>query len=200
MKKIMSLVLALTLVLSMGVTVFAAESTNPTTVKSEDIDNNNTNIEVTAGYTAPTHTSAGEAYHVVISWEKGGNLSYTDATYEYTWKPESGANGAYTKAEKTPAKWNFDGAYVKITVTNKSNADITATCGDITGKNGVTVTGAYGTEGKTLELESAAPKTITDLNGHEVTKSTTCTINNVSGAISQNDIVVATISVTISAN
>ena len=198
MKKIMSLVLALALVLSMGVTVFAEENSGSTTVTDPaNPENNSKSIDVTAGYTAPTHTSAGEVYHVVISWEKGGNLSYTDATYEYTWKPESGANGAYTKAEKTPAKWNFDGANVKITVTNKSNAAITATCGDITGKNGVTVTGAYGTEGKTLELESAAPETITELNGHEVTKSTTCTINNVSGAISQNDIVVATISVTI---
>lgn len=198
MKKIMSLVLALALVLSMGVTVFAEENSGSTTVTDlTDPANNSKDIDVTAGYTAPTHTSAGEVYHVVISWEKGGNLSYTDATYEYTWNPESGANGAYVKAEKTPAQWDFDGANVKITVTNKSNATITATCGDITGKNGVTVTGNYGTEGKILELESAAPENITDLFGHQVTKSTTCTINNVSGAISKDNTVVASISVTI---
>ena len=72
MKKIMSLVLALALVLSMGVTVFAAESTNPTTVKSEDIDNNQTNIDVTAGYTAPSYTVASTVYHVVVAWEIRG--------------------------------------------------------------------------------------------------------------------------------
>ena len=89
MKKIMSLVLALALVLSMGVTVFAAESTNPTTVTNDEIENNNTNIDVTAGYTAPSYAVAGTVYHVVVAWQKSGTVKYVGDNFTYTWNPET---------------------------------------------------------------------------------------------------------------
>ena len=206
MKKIMSLVLALALVLSMGVTVFAADSTNPTTVKSEDIDNNQTNIDVTAGYTAPSYTVASTVYHVVVAWEKSGTIKYVGDKFIYIWNPETGDNGAYTKTGDA-AHWEVSAdAKVAITVTNKSNAAITATCGAPAAKTdtGVTsITGHYGedetaTEAK-LDLESAAPK-ITGpndgLTGTEQKASATYTITGVNGTIGEAG-VIATISVTI---
>ena len=70
MKKIMSLVLALALVLSMGATVFAAESEPVETVPDSK------DINVTAGYTAPTYSAAATVYHVVIGWQQTGTITY----------------------------------------------------------------------------------------------------------------------------
>lgn len=212
MKKIMSLVLALALVLSMGVTVFAAESTNPTTVKNEDIDNNNTNIEVTAGYTAPSYTVASTVYHVVVAWEKSGTIKYVGDNFTYTWNPETGDNGEYTK-NGTAAHWEVSSdAKVAITVTNKSNAAITATCGAPAAKTdtGVTsITGHYGEDESAtkaeLNLDSAAPATVgpdtteDQLKGTEQKASATYTITGVNGTISQDNVVIGTITVSIKA-
>lgn len=201
----MSLVLALALVLSMGVTVFAEESTNPTTVTNDEIENNNTNIDVTAGYTAPSYAVAGTVYHVVVAWQKSGTIKYVGDNFTYTWHPETGGNGAYTK-DGTPAHWEVSSdAKVAITVTNKSNAAITATCGapavaigTVTGIAGHYGTDESATEAK-LDLESAAPK-ITgpndDLTGTEQKASATYTITGVNGTIGEAG-VIGTISVTI---
>lgn len=211
MKKIMSLVLALALVLSMGVTVFAAESTNPTTVKNEDIDNNNTNIEVTAGYDAPSYTVASTVYHVVVAWEKSGTIKYVGDKFTYTWNPETGDNGAYTK-NGTAAHWEVSSdAKVAITVTNKSNAAITATCGAPAAKTDTGVTGIEGHYGNgtdqtaELNLESAAPATVGPETTEEQLKGTakegnaTYTITGVDGTISRDNVVIGTITVSISA-
>ena len=209
MKKIMSLVLALALVLSMGVTVFAAESTNPTTVKSEDIDNNQTNIDVTAGYEKPSYTVVSTVYHVVVAWEKSGTIKYVGDKFTYTWNPETGDNGAYKKTGDA-AHWEVSAdAKVAITVTNKSNAAITATCGaPASAIDTVTsIAGHYGTDESAteakLKLESAAPE-ITGpndgLTGTEQKKSATYTITGVNGTISQDNVVIGTITVSISAN
>lgn len=205
MKKIMSLVLALALVLSMGVTVFAAESTNPTTVKSENIDNNNTNIDVTAGYEAPTYKSTGTVYHVVIGWKQSGTITYTGAKNVYNWTVSDDDNGQYVRdAEKSEAaKWTVANAAVAITVTNKSNAAITATCAEPKKVGNVTVTGSYdATSNGQLELESAAPaesELPTTLNGTERTATATYTITGVDGTITGAG-AIATITVSIKAN
>lgn len=204
MKKIMSLVLALALVLSMGVTVFADESTNPTTVKSEDIDNNRTNIDVTAGYTAPTYKSAGTVYHVVIGWKQSGTITYTGAKNVYKWTVSDNDNGKYVKdeTESKEAGWNVSGAAVAITVTNKSNAAITATCAAPMVESGITVTGDYDADsnGK-LVLESAAPaesELPTKLEGTKQEATATYTITGVDGIITGAG-KIATINVTITA-
>ena len=207
MKKIMSLVLALALVLSMGVTVFAEESTNPTTVTNDEIENNNTNIDVTAGYTAPSYAVAGTVYHVVVAWQKSGTVKYVGDNFTYTWNPETGDNGAYTKTG-TAAHWEVSAdAKVAITVTNKSNAAITATCGAPAVAIG-TVTGIVGHYGDgtdqtaELNLESAAPATVgpdateDQLKGTERKASATYTITGVDGTIAGAG-TIATISVTI---
>lgn len=205
MKKIMSLVLALALVLSMGVTVFADENSGSTTVTDPiDAAGNSKDINVTAGYTAPTYKSAGTVYHVVIGWKQTGTITYKDASYTYTWNAEQ--TKYETPEEAKTAAWTVSGAAVEITVTNKSNAAITATCAAPAAGAGITTfTGHYGdgTDQKAvLECGSAAPATITpnNLEGKEVSKTATYTITNVDGKIGSDNAVIATINVSISAN
>ena len=206
MKKIMSLVLALALVLSMGVTVFATgESGSITVTDPTDPANNSKNIDVTAGYTAPIYKSAGTVYHVVIGWKQSGTITYTGAKNVYKWTVSDNDNGKYVKdeTESKEAGWNVSGAAVAITVTNKSNAAITATCAAPKEETGITVTGSYDADsnGK-LVLESAAPaesELPTTLNGTERTATATYTITDVKGSINGDKATIATISVTITA-
>ena len=204
MKKIMSLVLALALVLSMGVTVFAAESTNPTTVTGEDIDNYKGNIEVTAGYTAAKYDTGATVYNVVVEWRHDGSITYTGNQYYYNWTVNGDDIGYVKDAEKSKdAHWTVsDDAAVAITVTNKSNAAIKATCGApaVTG-NVTKVTGQYDSASNgTLTLKSAAPEAseLPDKTAGTAQKGTaTYSIKDVEGSISGENAVIATISVTI---
>ena len=211
MKKIMSLVLALALVLSMGVTVFAEENSGSTTVTDPtDPANNSKDIDVTAGYTAPSYTVASTVYHVVVAWEKSGTITYAGNQYYYDWKVDEN-NFGYVKddTKSTNAGWKVDNATVAITVTNKSNAAIKATCSAPAAKTDTGVTGIEGHYGDgtaqtaELKLESAAPATVGPDATEEQLKGTvregnaTYTITDVKGAISQTDIVIGTISVTI---
>lgn len=211
MKKIMSLVLALALVLSMGVTVFAEENSGSTTVTDPtDTAHNSKDIDVTAGYTASSYDTSKKVYHVVVAWQKTGTIKYVGDKFTYIWNPETGDNGAYTQTGDA-AHWEVSAdAKVAITVTNKSNAAITATCGAPVAKTdtGVTsITGHYGEDESApkaeLILESAAPK-ITgpndDLTGKEQKASATYTITGVNGTISQDNVVIGTITVSIKAN
>lgn len=205
MKKIMSLVLALALVLSMGVTVFAAGNSGSTTVTDPtDTEHNSESIDVTAGYTAPTYSAAATVYHVVIGWQQTGTITYTDAKNVYNWTVSDGDNGQYVRDDEKSeaAKWTVANAAVAITVTNKSNAAITATCAEPKKVGNVTVTGSYdATSNGQLELESAAPaesELPTTLNGTERTATATYTITGVDGTITGAG-AIATINVSISA-
>ena len=212
MKKIMSLVLALALVLSMGVTVFAAENSGSTTVTDPTKDNSES-IDVTAGYTAAKYDTGATVYHVVVAWEKTGTITYAGNQYYYDWKVDDD-NFGYVKNDRksTDAGWTVKNATVAITVTNKSNAAITATCGAPVAKTDTGVTGIEGHYGNgtdqtaELNLESAAPATVGPETTEEQLKGTakegkaTYTITGVNGTISQTDIVIGTITVSISAN
>ena len=214
MKKIMSLVLALALVLSMGVTVFAAGNSGSTTVTDPaDTEHNSESIDVTAGYTAPTYSTGDTVYHVVVAWEKTGTITYAGNQYYYDWKVDEN-NFGYVKddTKSTNAGWKVDNATVAITVTNKSNAAITATCSAPAAKTDTGVTaieGHYGdgtAQTAELNLKSAAPETVgpntteNQLKGTAQEGNATYTITDVKGAISQTDIVIGTITVSISAN
>lgn len=214
MKKIMSLVLALALVLSMGVTVFAAGNSGSTTVTDPaDTEHNSESIDVTAGYTAPTYSTGATVYHVVVAWEKTGTITYAGNQYYYDWKVDEN-NFGYVKddTKSTNAGWKVDNATVAITVTNKSNAAITATCSAPAAKTDTGVTaieGHYGdgtAQTAELNLKSAAPETVgpntteNQLKGTAQEGNATYTITDVKGAISQTDIVIGTITVSISAN
>ena len=202
MKKIMSLVLALALVLSMGVTVFAAgDSSSITVTDPTDPANNSKDIDVTAGYTAPSYTVEKTVYHVVVAWSQTGMITYTGDQYTYTWNPSEGDYGRYDQTGE-PAHWTVTDAKVAITVTNKSNAAITATCAEPEKVGNVTVTGSYdATSHGQLELESAAPaesELPTKLEGTERTATATYTITGVDGTITGAG-AIATINVSISA-
>ena len=203
----MSLVLALALVLSMGVTVFAAENSGSTIVTDPtDTEHNSESIDVTAGYTAAKYDTGATVYHVVVAWEKTGTITYAGNQYYYDWKVDDNNFGYVKNDEKsTDAGWTVKNATVAITVTNKSNAAITATCGapavaigTVTGIAGHYGTDESATEAK-LDLESAAP-TITGpndgLTGTEQKASATYTITSVNGTIDKAG-VIGTIRVTI---
>ena len=214
MKKIMSLVLALALVLSMGVTVFAAENSGSTTVTDPtDTAHNSESIDVTAGYTAAKYDTGATVYHVVVAWEKTGTITYAGNQYYYDWTVDDN-NFGYVKndGKSTDAGWTVKNATVAITVTNKSNAAITATCGAPVAKNDTGVTGIEGHYGNgtdqtaELNLESAAPATVGPETTEEQLKGTakegkaTYTITGVNGTISQDNVVIGTITVSIKAN
>lgn len=198
MKKIMSLVLALALVLSMGVTVFAEEPATVETVPGSK------NIDVTAGYTAPSYTVGDTVYHVVVAWSQSGTITYTGDQYTYTWNPNDGDYGRYNQTGEA-AHWTVTDAKVAITVTNKSNAPITATCAAPKAEKGITVTGSYDADSNgELALESAAPATVgpdtteDQLKGTEQKASATYTITGVDGTITAAG-TIATITVSINA-
>lgn len=119
MKKILSLVLTLALVMSLGITAFAAEL------------NGENSKDVTANY------QAGEAsqkvYLVDIVW---GSLefTYTDAS-EGTWDPET-----HTYTGTKAAEWSCEEGANKVAVTNHSNAEVTVEIANSNVMDGVTLT------------------------------------------------------------
>ena len=109
MKKLISLLLALAMVMSLSVTVFAAEG-DVTGAKAGEYSAN-----VTGSY-VPGIESTGTVFSVDISWTA---MSFTyHAEQAPVW---DATNHKYS--ESTPAKWEGEGT---ITVTNHSNAKITA--------------------------------------------------------------------------
>ena len=172
MKKILSIILALAMALSMSVTAFAA--TNDGT--------SGTDITVNGTYTPGT--AADEKISVDIVWE-AMNFTYT-APSQGTWNPathayEGQAAGGWS--DNTPA----------ITVKNHSNVALNATLGftaDVAGVIG-TFTEASGTANDNiLELATAVDT--------EVSNAPTATANfGISGAAIDADKTLGTITVTI---
>lgn len=106
MKKIISLILALALVMSLSVTAFAAEG----------ITNGGTDTSDVKGTYSSTATVT--VYSVDITWE---GLSFTyNGEFEGTWNPET-----HEYENGTAAGWAAGNG--TITVTNHSNTAITAT-------------------------------------------------------------------------
>lgn len=108
MKKTISLILALTMVLAMATTAFAADITTT----------GNTSAQVTATY--KEGFNGGTIYGVNISW---GNMTftYTDAS-KGTWNADS-----HQYENPKAAEWTYDSGANVITVTNHSNAPIDVT-------------------------------------------------------------------------
>ena len=172
MKKILSVIFALVVALSLSVTAFAAtnDGSSPT--------------EITVNGTYTPGTAADEKISVDIVWE-AMDFTYTGAS-QGTW---NSATHAYEGA--TEGGWSDNNP--AITVKNHSNADIYATLDfttDVTGIVG-TFTEASGTANDNiLELATAV--------GTEVANAPTATANfGISGAAIDADKTLGTITVTI---
>lgn len=193
MKKIMSLVLALALVLSMGVTVFAAD--NSTTIDNET-GSGSQDVEVKAGYEAGNKAWGGEKYYVTISWTEVNSLKYKDNTVTYNWNT---TNMRYEVSNGTDGAFVSDGKdVITVKVENKSNMAITATC-SVNKETGYEMYVAYGTtNGSSFDVGTNAPKKYTDLDPvTSVKEETSVTISNVSGTAITQETKVATLTVTI---
>lgn len=182
MKKVLSLIAALSLTLSMSATVFADE----TSATIDDVTTNHTkDIAITAQYTKGENIIP-TVYNVTVSWEKTGDLQYTVGSDTYNWQTDS---LTYSKTPGT-GEWTGKTAQVNITVTNRSNADVKAS---------VSVTSSLTlTDEKPADVVvPTAAKGLTE-SGEAQSKGMVYRITDVSGAIDQ-DTTIATLTVKIEA-
>lgn len=187
MKKVLSLIAALSLTLSMSATVFADE----TSATIDDVTTHNTkDIAITAQYTKGENKIP-PVYNVTVSWEKTGNLQYTVGSDTYDWQTDS---LTYRKAPGT-GEWTGKTAQVNITVTNRSNAAVKASIDQVKAQETLTVTG-NGSEPVTV---ASAAKVDLNATGSEQKGYLTYTITNVEGAITSADTQIATLTVKIEA-
>lgn len=137
MKKVLSLIAALSLTLSMSATVFAAEGTG---TAIEDLSKGQ-DISITATYEKGKEIVE-TTYHVTVSWEQTGTLVYKENSDTYTWNP--GSLG-YTHTADNGGDWSLgegdNAPKVNITVTNRSNAQVYASITKVEGVDGITVKG-----------------------------------------------------------
>lgn len=118
MKRVLSLVLAVVMLLAMSTTAFA------TTYQNFDSNPQTENKEVTAYYATASTPTPDATYYFTIEWTQNGtsNLTFTRGTAAYKW---DGANMKYVADAANDVKdaWSGTTGY-KVTVTNQSNATI----------------------------------------------------------------------------
>lgn len=129
MKKILSLILAVALVMAVGATAYAAT-----------ISTGNQSIDVEAKYQDSITTAT--VYSVDVTW---GAMQFTySESGAMTWNP---ADHTYT--DNTTAAWTASGN--TVTVTNHSNAAVTASFEFAALEDYDTVTGSFDIASETLE-------------------------------------------------
>ncbi|MCC8357441.1 MAG: hypothetical protein LJU34_06320 [Oscillospiraceae bacterium] len=110
MKRAISLILAVVLVFAMSVTAFAAETVTQA--------GGTATANVTATYEEAS--PAATVYSVEISWGSM-EFTYTEAA-DGTWSSDS-----HEYTDKGEAEWSYTSGANVVTVTNHSNAAVTAT-------------------------------------------------------------------------
>lgn len=145
MKKLWSVILALTLVMAMAAPAFAAEQSFG--------GNGSGEVGITAGYTAASDNkdSVGTIYALTLSWEQTGTLAYNGGKTTYTWNQSS----VSYDSKVTEKGWSGTAA-VTIKAQNRSNAAMEVSCGAPTAIAGLTISGSYANSKTLLSLASAA--------------------------------------------
>ena len=117
MKRIFSILLALTLMLALAVPAFAT-TIEPTQGESSK--------EVTASFTKAVSNDGGKVYYFTIDWTTTPNtLAYEGKNATYNW---DGENMIYKETVNNSSTMGWTGsATYKVTVTNKSNDAVTVT-------------------------------------------------------------------------
>lgn len=190
MKKVLSLIAALSLSISMSATVFAAEGTGPAIKELP----NGQNISITATYEKGKEIVE-TTYHVTVSWEQTGTLVYKENSDTYTWNPDS---LDYTHDVDNGGDWSLgegdNAPKVNITVTNRSNAAVNASIAEVKAQDSLTVTGSASA---LVKVDSAAKEDLT-AKGTEQKGHLTYTITGVTGKITKES-TIATLTVKIEA-
>lgn len=149
MKKALSMILVLTMVLALALPAMAVDL-DPSNGASKTQD-------VNATFNGKTETPE-TAYYVTITWDAGNSntLAYTGKQGTYTW---SGENMKYTDTtpDSAQAKWTGNATY-KVTVSNRSNAVVSASVVASETKYGITVSST----GKTSDTLGRADDKLKD--------------------------------------
>ena len=180
MKKIISLLLALVMVMGLSVTAFAAENeATQTGVPTSS------NAAITASYTDPSYDIK-HTYKATIAWEQTGTIQYTSGTQKrYTWNTKDLVYVEGTQ-EITPV-WTVDNAQVKITVTNYSDQKVTASCAEaapLENSDVISIESNFVDNKSSVTVDSAAGASVTD-TGAKKDGSVTLNITDVKGKITQ---------------
>ena len=154
MKKVLSFVLALVMVLALSVTAFAVD---PAPIQTEPKDHTESK-DITADYTAESHEKGATVYYFTITWTPNTTnaLKYTGEQATYVWNTES---LSYTKATEghVEAGWSGSAGY-GVELVNKSNAALKVTSA-VENNYNLTLTKT----GADVQTAASADATITDL-------------------------------------
>lgn len=153
MKKVLSFVLALVMVLALSVTAFAVD---PAPIQTEPKDYTESK-DITAGYTKESHTKGATVYYFTITWtpNQTNDLAYTGEQATYVWSTES---LSYTKATEghVNAGWSGSAGY-SVELVNRSNAALKVTSA-VDNSYNLTLTKT----GADVQTAASADKNITD--------------------------------------
>lgn len=194
MKKAISLFLALVLVLSMSVTALAVEVDN----SSQDVGA--TYVPGTVQIVGPDgQTTTATVYSVNLTWTSIANVSYDGGKDAYYWDASALEYKKHTTASEA-AGWTADETSCTITITNSSNAAVTATAAFTPAAEiGATASCSFTNNG--CVVASAAPTQAQLEAGTTAGSAKTGTITanvSVSGDLKSGVTSVGTISITIS--